>query len=56
MHYHTGIHAERYFRVALGLQIPPAADVADAFRFSRQFLDTARAGVAQLRTARMIEG
>jgi glycosyltransferase involved in cell wall biosynthesis len=56
MHYHAGIHAERYFRVALGLQIPPPADVADAFRYSRQFLDTAQAGVRQLRTARVIEG
>ncbi|QQC63087.1 glycosyltransferase family 2 protein [Paraburkholderia ginsengisoli] len=56
MHYHTGIHAERYFRVALGLQIPPPADVADAFHYSRQFLDTARAGIAQLRTARVIDG
>jgi glycosyltransferase involved in cell wall biosynthesis len=56
MHYHTGIHAERYFRVALGLQIPPPADVADAFRFSRQFLDVASAGIRQLRTARVIDG
>jgi glycosyltransferase involved in cell wall biosynthesis len=56
MHYHVGIHAERYFRVALGLQVPPPADVADAFRYSRQFLDTARAGVRQLRSARVIEG
>jgi glycosyltransferase involved in cell wall biosynthesis len=56
MHYHAGIHAERYFRVALGLQIPDPADIADAFRFSRQFLDTARAGIAQLRAAKVVEG
>jgi glycosyltransferase involved in cell wall biosynthesis len=56
MHYHTGIHAERYFRVALGLQVPSPADVADAFRFSRQFLDTARAHVRQLRAASVIDG
>ena len=56
MHYHTGIHAERYFRVVLGMEIPPPADVADAFHFSRQFLDTARAGVKQLRAARVIDG
>lgn len=56
MHYHAGIHAERYFRVALGLQIPDPADVADAFRVSRQFLDTARTGIAQLRTARVAAG
>jgi len=53
MHYHPGIHAERYFRIALGLQTPDPADVADAFRFSRQFLDTACAGIEQLRAARV---
>jgi glycosyltransferase involved in cell wall biosynthesis len=51
MHYHAGIHAERYFRIALGLQEPDAADVAEAFGLSQQFLDTARAGFAQLRMA-----
>lgn len=51
MHYHAGIHAERYFRVALGMQIPDPADVAEAFRFSRRFVETARAGIEQLRTA-----
>lgn len=51
MHYHAGIHAERYLRVALGLQIPDPADVAEAFRVSKQFLDTARTGIAQLRAA-----
>ncbi|TDY24632.1 glycosyl transferase family 2 [Paraburkholderia sp. BL6665CI2N2] len=56
MHYHAGIHAERYFRVALGLQIPDPADVAEAFRVSRQFLETARAGIAQLRTANVTAG
>ncbi|HEX7931706.1 MAG TPA: glycosyltransferase family 2 protein [Paraburkholderia sp.] len=53
MHYHAGIHAERYFRIALGWQTPSSADVADAFRFSRQFVDAARANIAQLRTADM---
>jgi hypothetical protein len=52
MHYHAGIHAERYFRIALGLQIPDPADVADAFRVSRHFLDAAQRGIAQLRAAR----
>ncbi|WP_144143657.1 glycosyltransferase family 2 protein [Paraburkholderia sp. BCC1884] len=51
MHYHAGIHAERYFRIALGLQKPSPADVADAFHVSKQFLDTARAGIAHLRAA-----
>jgi glycosyltransferase involved in cell wall biosynthesis len=51
MHYHAGIHAERYFRIALGLREPDPADLDDAFRFSRQFLDAARAGVEHLRAA-----
>ncbi|MFM0647896.1 glycosyltransferase family 2 protein [Paraburkholderia bryophila] len=51
MHYHPGIHAERYFRIALGLQQPDPADVADAFHFSKRFVDSARVGVDQLRAA-----
>lgn len=51
MHYHPGIHAERYFRIALGLQRPDPAEVADAFHFSQRFVDSARAGVDQLRAA-----
>ncbi|MFM0741640.1 glycosyltransferase [Paraburkholderia xenovorans] len=53
MHHHAGIHAERYFRIALGMQQADPADTADAFRFSRQFLDTARASIEQLRAARL---
>jgi glycosyltransferase involved in cell wall biosynthesis len=53
MHYHPGIHAERYFRIAFGWLKPDPADVADAFRFSRQFLDSARAGIVQLHGAQM---
>lgn len=53
MHYHVGIHAERYFRIALGLQTPDPADVADAFRFSRQYLDTALSAIAQLRATKI---
>jgi glycosyltransferase involved in cell wall biosynthesis len=51
MHYHAGIHAERYFRVALGLLIPDPADVAEAFRVSQRFFDSAHTGIAQLRAA-----
>jgi glycosyltransferase involved in cell wall biosynthesis len=54
MHYHAGIHAERHFRIALGLQAADPDDTADAFRFSRQFLDVARAGIAQLRGAKVM--
>jgi glycosyltransferase involved in cell wall biosynthesis len=51
MHYHAGIHAERYFRIALGMRAPDPVDLDDAFRYSRQFLETARAGIEQLRVA-----
>jgi glycosyltransferase involved in cell wall biosynthesis len=53
MHYHAGIHAERYFRVALGLRVPDPADVAEAFRLSKSFVDTARTHIGQLRAARL---
>ncbi|HZZ11015.1 MAG TPA: glycosyltransferase family A protein [Paraburkholderia sp.] len=55
MHYHPGIHAERYFRIALGMQIAAPHDIAESFRFSRQFLEAARAGVDQLRQARVTD-
>jgi glycosyltransferase involved in cell wall biosynthesis len=54
MHYHPRIHAERYFRISLGMQAPDPTDTADAFRFSRQFLETARAGIEQLRMASVV--
>jgi predicted deacylase len=53
MHYHAGIHAERYFRFALGMQTPDPADVAEAVEVSARFLDTARAGIEKLRQARL---
>jgi glycosyltransferase involved in cell wall biosynthesis len=49
MHYHPRIHAERYFRIALGMQAPVQADVVEAFRLSEQFVETARHAIAQLR-------
>lgn len=54
MHYHSGIHAERYFRIALGMRKPDPADLVDAFHFSRQYLEVARAGIAQLRMASVV--
>jgi glycosyltransferase involved in cell wall biosynthesis len=53
MHYHAGIHAERYFRIALGMQAPDPADVAEAVEVSMRFLDTTRAGIEKLRAARL---
>ncbi|CAB3694084.1 hypothetical protein LMG22037_03138 [Paraburkholderia phenoliruptrix] len=55
MHYHAGIHAERYFRIAFGWQTPDPTDVADAFRFSQRFVESARAGIGQLRHAWLAE-
>ncbi|MGF6769814.1 glycosyltransferase involved in cell wall biosynthesis [Paraburkholderia sp. GAS199] len=52
MHYHAGIHAERYFRIALGMQIASPVDTAEAFHYSQRFLDAARTGVGQLLAAR----
>ena len=50
MHYHPRIHAERYFRISLGMQAPVAADVEESFRLSVQFLEAAKAGIALLRS------
>jgi glycosyltransferase involved in cell wall biosynthesis len=52
MHYHPRIHAERYFRICLGMQTPVQADVAESFRLSAQFVDAARAAFEQLRSLR----
>jgi hypothetical protein len=50
MHYHPRIHAERYFRICFGMQAPVQADVEESFRLSGQFLEAAKASIAQLRT------
>jgi glycosyltransferase involved in cell wall biosynthesis len=52
MHYHPRIHAERYFRIALGMQAAIQADVAESFRLSAQFVEAAQAAFAQLRSLR----
>ncbi|WP_233865147.1 glycosyltransferase family 2 protein [Paraburkholderia adhaesiva] len=49
MHYHTGIHAERFFRIQTGLDTPDPGDNAAVIQFSRQFLDQAIGVVKQLR-------
>lgn len=56
MHYHPGIHAERFLRIMMGLHEPPPDDVANALRHSSQYAETAYAGIAQLRAARVVEG
>ena len=50
MHYHPRIHAERYFRICFGMQAPVAADVEESFRLSGQFVEAAKASIAQLRS------
>ncbi|MDE1181199.1 glycosyltransferase family A protein [Paraburkholderia sp.] len=49
MHYHHGIHAERYFRIEMGMQPRDEADTDEAFRLSRHFVDTALNAVATVR-------
>ena len=50
MHYHPRIHAERFFRIGFGMQVPDPADLEESHRLSRQFLDAARASLEELRS------
>lgn len=47
MHYHTGIHAEKFFRISMGMESANAADVARAVEESRRFVELAAARVAE---------
>lgn len=49
MHYHDGIHAERFFRIQTGLHTPEPGDTAAIVQCSRQFLDRALEAVKALR-------
>lgn len=49
MHYHPRIHAERYFRIFMGMAQAAPEDVAEAFRLSEAFVEAARGNIAQLR-------
>jgi glycosyltransferase involved in cell wall biosynthesis len=49
MHYHEGIHAERFFRIQTGLDTPDPGDNAAVIQFSRQFVNQAIAVVKQWR-------
>jgi glycosyltransferase involved in cell wall biosynthesis len=53
MHHHKGIHAERYLRIAFGLQRPDADVLAETARLSMQFTHRAVAAIAQLRELRV---
>ncbi len=48
MHHHEGIHAERYFRIQLGLHTPDPGDVAAILQGSQQYLEQAIAAVKAL--------
>jgi glycosyltransferase involved in cell wall biosynthesis len=50
MHYHSGIHAERFLNIQLGFAEADAVVTAETLRCSRAFLDAALANVRQLRT------
>jgi glycosyltransferase involved in cell wall biosynthesis len=56
MHYHVGIHAERFFRIQTGLDTPDPGDNAAVIQFSRQFLEQAIGVVRQLRGLNVGEG
>jgi glycosyltransferase involved in cell wall biosynthesis len=49
MHYHPGIHAERYFRISMGMQALPAQLFEQMAALSQQCAARAVAGVAALR-------
>jgi glycosyltransferase involved in cell wall biosynthesis len=49
MHYHAGIHAERYLRIASGMQQPDPHVRAETARLSWQFTQRAITAVAELR-------
>jgi glycosyltransferase involved in cell wall biosynthesis len=55
MHYHEGIHAERFFRIQAGLHTPDPGDTAAAIQCSRQFLEHAAEAVKQLRRLNVSE-
>lgn len=49
MHFHPGVHAERYFRIFMGVQQARPEDVEQALRLSEAFVEAAKANIAQLR-------
>jgi hypothetical protein len=48
-HYHPAIHAERFFRIHLGMEQPIHEEVVEALRLSLHFVASAEATIAQLR-------
>lgn len=49
MHYHDGIHAERFFAACMGMRPLVEAQVNESVRLSREFVAAAQATFAQLR-------
>lgn len=48
-HYHPGIHAERFFRIHMGMERPLYEEVVEALRLSQRFVASAELALAQLR-------
>jgi hypothetical protein len=48
-HYHPAIHAERFFRIHMGMEAPVREEVVEALRLSQQFVAAAEAAIVQLR-------
>ncbi|CAG9235302.1 Glycosyl transferase family A [Paraburkholderia tropica] len=56
MHWHAGIHAERFLEIQLGFTDQDPAAVEATLRASRAFLDNASASVQQLRSLEISPG
>jgi glycosyltransferase involved in cell wall biosynthesis len=48
MHYHDGIHAERFFATCMGMQPRAEADLVESVRLSREFVVASQAAFDQL--------
>jgi glycosyltransferase involved in cell wall biosynthesis len=56
MHYHADIHAERYFRIGMGMLTPSPEVLAEAFERSRRYVVQAGASIVQWRALRGVVG
>lgn len=54
MYYHAGIHAERYFRIQMGMYTSDPDDTNEAIRLSAQFRERSLATVRQLQALNVL--
>jgi glycosyltransferase involved in cell wall biosynthesis len=55
MHYHDGVHAERFMAIQMGFTQADPAVAAQVMRASQAFLDTARANLRQVRSVALAD-